>query len=44
MNLRQTVRSLTVTCLLVAGAFALSGCVVAPIGPGWYYGHPYRWR
>ena len=33
------------TALLVVFALALSGCVVAPVGPGpggWCYYHPYR--
>jgi len=44
MNLRSAIRSLTVAGLLVLGVFTLSGCIVAPVGPGWYRPHPYYWR
>ncbi len=38
-------QSLIKKALLVALALALSGCVVAPVGPGpggWCFYHPYR--
>ncbi len=30
--------------LLLTVALPLTGCVVAPVGPGWRYHHPYRCR
>jgi hypothetical protein len=41
---KSQMKSSIKTALLVAFALALSGCVVAPAGPGpgWCYYHPYR--
>lgn len=37
-------RRLSAACLLLALGTSLSGCIVAPGGPGWCYYHPWRCR
>ena len=49
MRRRQTIRRMAAVLLLVGCSLSLSGCVVAPAGPGYYgrpygYGHPHYYR
>lgn len=38
-------RKLAVAIILAGVGLSLSGCVIAPVGPGgWCYYHPYRCR
>lgn len=38
------VARLAATALLIIIGGSLTGCVLAPVGPGWCYYHPYRCR
>lgn len=44
MKTHRFPRRLSAACLLLALGASLSGCIVAPAGPGWCYYHPYRCR